>query len=143
MGEWTAVVGAFNANGIVATPNGRTLLVAQSSLGSIFTVDPDTGEAAEVDLGGDSVVSADGLLLDGRILYVVQNALNQIAIVRLRPDLSGGDVIGTITNEAFDVPTTVAEFGSHLYAVNARFGTPTGPNVEYDVVRVDKVPASR
>jgi hypothetical protein len=36
------------------------------------------------------------------------------------------------------IPTTVAEFGNSLYAVNARFDVVPGPLVEYDVVRVDK-----
>jgi len=132
VGDWTSTPG-FNSNGIAATPDGGTLLVAHSTLASIYAVD----------LGGDSVANADGLLLDGPILYVVQNALNRIAAVRLRPDLSRGEVIGTITSTEFDVPTTVAVFGAHLYAVDARFGVIPGHDVEYDVVRVDKVPASR
>ena len=142
VGDWAQVPG-FNANGIVATPDGGTLFVAHSALASIYAVAPESGVATRVDLGGASVAFADGLLLDGRTLYVVQNRLNQIAAVRLQPDLSRGELIGTITSAAFDVPTTVAEFGAHLYAVNARFGVATGPDVEYDVVRVDKVPASR
>lgn len=141
-GDWTQGAG-FNANGIVATPDGRTLFVVNSALGSIFAVDAETGEAAEVDLGGAGVTFGDGLLLDGPNLYVVQNALNQIAVVRILPDSSTGEVVGTITSPDFDIPTTVAEFGSHLFAVNARFNGPTGPDVEYDVVRVEKGPASR
>lgn len=142
VGDWTSTPG-FNSNGIAATPDGGTLLVAHSTLASIYAVAPESGVATRVDLGGDSVANADGLLLDGPILYVVQNALNRIAAVRLRPDLSRGEVIGTITSTEFDVPTTVAEFGAHLYAVEARFGVIPGHDVEYDVVRVDKVPASR
>jgi len=34
-------------------------------------VDPDTGEASAIDLGGDAVPNGDGLLLRGHTLYVV------------------------------------------------------------------------
>jgi hypothetical protein len=38
----------------------------------------------------------------------------------------------------FRIPTTIAEFGDALYAVNARFDVPPTPDTEYDVVRVSK-----
>ena len=38
----------------------------------------------------------------------------------------------------FDVPTTIDDHGSRLYAVNARFGTPPTPTTRYDVVQVAK-----
>ena len=37
----------------------------------------------EVDLGGATLANGDGLLLAGRVLFVVQNRLNQIAVVQL------------------------------------------------------------
>ena len=52
-------------------------------------LDPATGEATEVDLGGASLTNGDGILLDGRTLYVVRNRLNQIAVVEL--DETGGE----------------------------------------------------
>ena len=137
-GDWVQVAG-FNANGIDATPDGMTLIVVHSSLGNLYTVDPLTGEATQIDLGGDGAVgSGDGILLAGKTLYVVRNFLNEIAVVELNADLSSGSVVETLTDPAFDIPTTVAEHGSALYAVNARFSTPPGPAVEYDVVRVAK-----
>ena len=60
--------------------------------------------ATLIDLGGASVSPGDGLLLQGRTLYVVRNRLNQIAVVELAPDLSRGEVVGTITDPNFDVP---------------------------------------
>jgi hypothetical protein len=74
--------------------------------------------------------------LAGRTLYVVQNRLNKIAVVQLEPGLQRGRVTREITDSDFDVPTTIAAFGKWLYAVNARFGTPPGPDVRYDVVQV-------
>jgi hypothetical protein len=130
--------GQFNANGIEATANGRHLILVNSFFGSLYRVDPHTGAANQIDLGNGAVPSGDGLLRDGQTLYVVQNFLNQIAVVRLAPDLSRGTVIDTITDPAFRIPTTADDFGNTLYAVNARFDTPPGPNVEYEVVAVPK-----
>lgn len=137
-GDWVQVPNAFNANGIAATPDGKDLIVVNSTVGALFRVNPDTGEARRIDLGGATVTNGDGLWLDGKTLYVVRNFLNQIAVVELDHDLSIGQVTGVITNPAFRIPTTVAEFGNALYAVNARFNTPPGPDVEYEVVRTPK-----
>jgi hypothetical protein len=136
--EFGFVPGEFNANGIEATPNGKSLIVVNSTLGTLYRVDPDTGEAAEINLGGESVTSGDGILLQGKSLYVLRNQLNQIAVIRLSPDLSSGTLIDTITDDNFDVPTTLALFGSRLYAVNARFGTPPTPTTEYSIVQVER-----
>jgi len=130
------VAGAFNLNGIVATADGGTLITVNSTAGALFTVDPVTGDVAEVDLGGASVASGDGLLLQGRTLYVVRNQLNLVAVVELAPGLEEGTVVGELVSDAFDVPTTIARFGGDLYAVNARFGTPVTPETEYWVTRV-------
>src|SRR6266508_3715292 len=134
-GEWQQVPG-FNANGIEATPNGNELIIVNSTTGALYRVEPLTGVATLIDLGGASVSAGDGLLLRGHTLYVVRNQLNQIAVITLAPDLSSGDVVATITNPDFDVPTTIAAFGNALYAVNARFSTPPTPSTPYSIVRV-------
>ena len=100
--------------------------------------DPATGVAREIDLSGASLSNGDGLRLQGNTLYVVRNQLNEIAVVELARNLLSGEVTRTITNPAFDVPTTIALFGSSLYAVNARFGTTPTPTTEYDAVRVSR-----
>ena len=131
------VLGAgFNLNGIDATPSGRTLFAVQSATGKLFTIDPKTGATKLIDLGGTTLPNGDGILLHGRTLYVVQNQLNKIAVVKLNHSLTRGVVTRTITDSDFDVPTTIAKFGKWLYAVNARFGTASGPDATYQVVQV-------
>ena len=137
-GDYQFTPGAFNANGIAATPNGKTLIIVNSTEGALYKVDPTTGVATRIDLGTVGVPSGDGLLLQGKTLYVVQNVLNQIAVVELSADLSSGTITETITDADFRVPTTVARFGNALYAVNARFGTLPTPDTEYEVVRVSR-----
>ena len=131
--------GVFRLNGIEATPNGNTLILVDSTAGALYTVDAASGEASPIDLGGATVTAGDGIVLHGRTLYVVRNAANRVAVVRLAPDLSSGVVVGEIAGE-FDVPTTAARFGSSLYVVNARFGT-TDPDPlpdPYWITRVDR-----
>lgn len=137
-GDFVFVPGAFNANGIDAPANGKVLVIVHSSRGELYTVNPQTGVADLIDLNGGSVPNGDGILLQGKTLYVVQNRLNQIAVVELDPRLNEGTITRLITDPAFRVPTTVAQFGTWLYAVNARFGTPPTPDTEYEVVKVNK-----
>ena len=132
-GAWTQVAG-FNANGIVADPSGRRLLVVNSTTGGLYSVDPTTGATELID--APAVIAGDGLLLRGRTLYVVQNRLNQIAVIELDPRWESGELLDVITDADFDVPTTIARFGNALYAVNGRFTTPATPTTHYQVVRV-------
>jgi sugar lactone lactonase YvrE len=128
----------FNLNGIDASPDGKTLIAVQTNTGKLFRIDPNTGATRLVDLGGATLTNGDGLLLQGRSLYVVQNVDNRIAVVALRPGFASGTVVGAITSPGFDVPTTVARFGGRLYAVNARFSTPPTPTTTYSVVQVHR-----
>lgn len=136
-GDWQQVAG-FNANGIEATANGKDLIIVNSTLGALFRVDPETGVASRIDLGGASVSNGDGILLQGKTLYVVRNRLNQIAVINLSSNLQSGKVVDVITSSNFDVPTTVAAFGNRLYAVNARFGTPNTPATTYNIVQLQR-----
>jgi len=136
-GDWVQQQG-FNANGIAETPDRQALLVIQSATATLFRVDPATGEATVVDLGGFPVTAGDGLLVVGNTLYVVQNQLNTVAVIRLAADGTSGTLVDQLTDPAFDVPTTVARFGNSLFLPNARFGTPPTPDTEYDVVRIDR-----
>jgi sugar lactone lactonase YvrE len=141
-GEWQQVEQRFNANGISTTPTGDALLVVNSTTGRLYRVDPATGAATEVDLGGASLTMGDGMLRHGRTLYVVRNQINQVAVLRLSPTGLTARLVRTITAQdlpagaSFDVPTTVARFGSHLYLPNARFSTPPTPTTDYWVTKV-------
>jgi hypothetical protein len=133
----------INLNGIDATPDGRWLVAAHSSLGVLYRIDPGTGVATTIDLRGASVPSGDGILLQGRTLYVVQNFINQVAVVELDPGFTSGAVVDTIVSDGFRIPTTVARAGNRLYLVNARFDVAFPPgfggepaSIDYDVVMV-------
>ena len=126
--------GAVNLNGIQATANGKTLIVAHSANGQLYTVDPRTGASATID--GVSVPSVDGIVLEGRRLWAVQNT-NQVSRIRLRPNLASGVVEKVITSDLFQVPATAARFGSRLAVVNAKFDTGIPPTADqYEIVLV-------
>jgi sugar lactone lactonase YvrE len=129
--------GPFNMNGIAATRNGKTLLVAHTGDGTVYTVDPKTGASAAI--AGVDVPNVDGILLEAGRLWAVQNFSNQVTELKLSHDLTSATVERVITDQAFEVPTTVARFGDRLAVVNAKFDTgfpPTAPS--YDVVVVDR-----
>jgi sugar lactone lactonase YvrE len=127
-----------NSNGITASPDGEALMVVQSNKGLLFRVDPATGVATQVDLGGETLVNGDGLLLRGRTMYVVQNRDNVVAVLRLNARGTAGTVLRRVTDPSFDVPTTVAAFGDRLYLPNARFTTPPEPTTPYNVVSIPR-----
>jgi sugar lactone lactonase YvrE len=126
----------LNANGIAPTPDGRGLLVVSSNTGKLYKIGFD-GVSREVALDY-TLTNGDGLLLSGRTLYVVQNRLNTVAVLRLDRHATSGALQTTVTDPRFDVPTTVASLGGRLYLPNARFTTTPTPTTEYQIVSVPR-----
>ena len=134
-GPAAEISGAFNLNGIRATPNGSTLIVSHSSNGELYTVDPASGASATIE--GVNVPNVDGILLEAGRVWAVQCFSDQVSRIRLTADLKAGVIEETITHELFQVPSTAARFGSRLAVVNAKFDTGFPPTAaEYEVVIV-------
>jgi sugar lactone lactonase YvrE len=129
------LTGGFNMNGIAASPDGSTLIVAHSANGTLYTVDPTTGASASI--AGAEVPNVDGILFEGSRLWAVRNNDNRIVELRLSGDLSSATIVRTITDDAFEVPTTVARWGNRLATVNAKFDTGFPPTAAtFEVVEV-------
>jgi hypothetical protein len=138
-GDGVAQTGGPNLNGIVAKSG--VLIVAQSSTGDLFRVDPDTGSAEKIDLGEDVTLgSVDGLELQGRTLYAVRNS-NVVTVVRLKSKLATGVVLGDISGE-LDTPSTATVAAGRLWVVNPRFNTPPTPDKEYWITQLPLRPNS-
>jgi hypothetical protein len=137
-GDYAHVPGELNLNGIDATRSGNALVAVQTFNGRLYRINPGTGVARLISLGGESVPNGDGILLDGRRLYVVQNRLNLVAVISLRPGLLSGRVLTRLGHPEFSVPTTIDDLGKRLYAVNARFGIPNPDTAAYQVVQLRK-----
>jgi hypothetical protein len=124
------------SNGIAATANGKYLILVHMSEGQLYRVDTSDFVLEPIQVsggdfaGGGAVCGGDGLLLDGRTLYVVQFPLHRVAVVELSPGLLSGVVTRYITepfasNPALQLPTTIARFGNALYAVTYGDAPPT------------------
>lgn len=117
--EYTA---GFNANGIVASADGRYLVIIQSSTGELFRVEIATKEVEQIELPtGTDLTRGDGLVLRGRALWVVRNMDELIVKVQLAGDLSSGEVLSETTDASFMFPTTAAIANGRLLVVNSQF----------------------
>ena len=119
----------FNLNGIAATADGKYLITVQSNTGKLFRIDAASAEIAEINLGSQALTNGDGILLDGRTLYVVRNQNGLIVKVQLAEDYLSGTVSSSTTNPALAYPTTIAKAGDQLLVVNSQFDK-RGPGLQ-------------
>ncbi|WIV60445.1 hypothetical protein [Amycolatopsis nalaikhensis] len=127
--------GDFFLNDIIATPAGDTLLVAATTPGKVYKINPVTGVSAEI--AGVNAPSVVSLVLEGRRLWAVQLD-DTISRWRLDGGLSHGTADGTITDPLFDQPVSAAKVGGKLAVVNSHIFSgypPTSPT--YEVLVVD------
>jgi sugar lactone lactonase YvrE len=122
----------FNANGIVATPDGKYLVVVQSNTGKLFRINIATKEVTQIDLGGATVTNGDGLVLRGHTLYVIRNSNALIVKVQLSGDFSSGSVISSTGDPSLHFPTTAAIADGRLLVVNSQFDR-RGPGLQPDL----------
>ena len=120
------IYGAY-ANGIVATPNGKTLIIGNSGTGKIFRVDPATGYADEIVVDPPLTGFLDGIVMRGKTLYILTPSFDpgidpeMIQVVELDKDMLTGTNLGFITDPALDGVASGAIFGNSLYVNGARY----------------------
>jgi sugar lactone lactonase YvrE len=111
-----------NLNGIAATADGRTLIVVQMNKGLLFRIDVGSRQVTPIDTGGEALHTADGLVLDGRTLYVVRQGEEEIVTIELSEDLSKARVLNRFRDPAaLAWPATAALVGDELVVVNTQF----------------------
>jgi len=131
------LIDAF-ANGIVATPDGKTLIIGHSGSSKIFKVNPTTGHADEIIVDPPLLGLLDGSFLDGIVLYDgvlfilspgETAAGDLVQVVVLDEDMLTGSLVGTISDPSMDGVASGAMHGDSLYVNNARYsdypGCPT------------------
>lgn len=130
----------FNLNGIVAAPTGGYLLTVQGNTGTLWRIDTATKEVSEVDLGGASLPSGDGLLFTGDgSLWVARNSASTLVRLAVAPDGRSATVTDELVNEELLFPTTLAEADGDLLVVNGqlnRRGGDPAPVLPFTVARV-------
>lgn len=127
-------VDGFNANGIVASADGLTLIVVAANTGALYKVDVESKEVSAIDLAGETVSGGDGMVLDGQTLYVVQNGPDQVSVITLSDDFSSGTVERVLDDERLTQSATAALVGSDLLITNAQFSAMQGePSLPFTV----------
>jgi len=73
------MVPGFNANGLVGKFDGEQLVIVNIASGVLYRVDTASGEASALVIDGaeDLFADGDGLYLNGRTLYIIQNFSRQ------------------------------------------------------------------
>ena len=149
-GDFVYTAGQFNANGIEKAKGGKTLILISSHDGALYTADAATGATKRVAVTGldGELKNGDGIMRKGRKLFVVENrdgpaegvteGTGEVSTVKLRQDLTAGEIVRETSDAKFDVPTTIARSGGRNYVVNAKFSTPPTPTTPYEVVKVPK-----
>jgi sugar lactone lactonase YvrE len=118
-------------NGIVTTPDGRTLLVGEQGQDLTYRVDIRTATAKPVEVtGANGILSGDGYLLEGHHLYAVYNAGGGRYVTRLAQldsTWSKAEVIAdSAPGAAGSTPTTVARDRGRLLWVNSQLDVAPG-----------------
>ena len=128
----------FDLGGIVSTADHRFLLAAQGTTGQLWRIDLRTRQISEVDLSGARLPNADGIVLRGTTLWVVQNFTRQISKLKLRHHSSSAiveEVLPTPEDRTF---TTAKRVGGRLLVVDSKFGFPPAAAVaENRIVSID------
>ena len=135
----------YNANGLVGDFDGKELVIINITTGVLYLVNTESGAATPVNVQGDEQLFADGdgLYMDGRTLYIMQNFAQKIAVVDLSDDLTQGTFIKNLVSDDFNIPTTITGFGNCIYAINTHFrefraeGADT-TLIQSEVVKVNK-----
>jgi sugar lactone lactonase YvrE len=122
------VPGYIEANGIVATPDGKFVLVVHFSDGILFRVRLADKRVTQVDLDGYRLIAGDGMIItDDRVLYVVRPFGSLVAKFRVNSRYERGRLVSETTDPSFQTPTTAAIAGDRLLVVNSQFGGPGEP----------------
>ena len=129
----------FNLGGIVATPDGRYLLVAQGNEGKLFRVEIATREVTEVEVSGGSLANADGLVLRGHRLTAVRNFSRRLTTLQLSGRWTSARVVQDRATDPERVLTTAEIARGRLLAVDSEFN---GAERPYEVVSL-RLPRGR
>jgi sugar lactone lactonase YvrE len=118
---------AINVNGIVATADGRYLIIGKRNENKLFRVDLKSQEIVPVNMPAGMLNTPDGLFLEGNMLYVAQNLPKSIAVVKLSFDFLQAELERTINHPTFAFPTSVARYKNRLFVVSSQFDTAGSP----------------
>ena len=120
-------------NGIVATPNGKTLIIGHSLLSALYRVNPATGDVVEIEVSPPLTGFLDGLVMHGRTLYIMNPDWELVQVVELDKEMLTGEFVGTMYDSNMSGVASGALFGKSLYVNNAHYDAPVYDDDGYPV----------
>jgi len=127
-------------NGIVATPDGKTLIIGHSNDAMLYRVDLDTYAVDAISVEPPLAGFLDGIAMKGRKLYImtptVPTPVDTIQVVELDKEMLSGTFVDIMTDPDLEDVASGAFFGNSLYVNNARYAEPPGPDTEYWVTKL-------
>jgi len=129
-------------NGIVATPDGQTLIVGNSANAQVYRVDPATGHSDRIIVDPPLEGFLDGIVLHDDVLFILTpdgggEQVDWVQVVALDEDLLTGTRLGVITDPDMDGVASGALFGDSLYVNNARYYDFPMPDNEYWITKLN------
>jgi len=115
------VAGESNGNGIVATADGKSLIIGYWYSGALYRLTLATGEVRKID--APPLPSADGIVRRGNTLYIARSVNNEITTVRLADADTRAEVVAERTYPGADTTTGVAVSGGRLLVTNSQMDT--------------------
>ena len=131
----TVPIPFFGANGIEATKNGNTLIIAGFTTGELYKLDTETNEVTKITLDGP-LPRPDGLILKGQKVYAVLNVpilppatmpptpvppapCGDIAVIELSDHMTSGEIVDHLNNpdDPLVNPATADIFGKYIYVI--------------------------
>jgi len=126
----------FNLGGIVATRDGRALIVAQGNVGALWRIDLRTKAVTPIAHPQSDLVNADGLVLKGNTLLVIRNFSRIITTLKLSDRWTEATLIEETATDQDRVFTTGKLAGNRLYVVDSKFDeTPSQPPYQVVVLK--------
>ncbi|NDZ77638.1 hypothetical protein G3I19_03675 [Streptomyces sp. SID10853] len=115
------VAGQSNGNGIVTTPDGKSLIIGYWYSGALYRLTLATGEIHKI--AAPALAGADGITRQGNTLYVARSVNNEVDVVRLSGDATRADVLSARTFPGADTTTGVAVRQDQLLVTNSQMDT--------------------
>ena len=135
-------------NGIVSTPNGKTLIIGHSNLARLYRLDLASGDLEQIAVDGPLTGFLDGLAMHGDLLYIMTPydfpgppaSIDRIQVVQLDKGYLSGTLVQTITDPVnLDGVASGAIFGDSLYVNNARYASvpfPAPPDAPFWITKL-------
>jgi hypothetical protein len=134
-------------NGIVSTPDGKTLIIGHSNLARLYRVDTASGEVEQIAIDGPLTGFLDGIAMQNKTLYIMTPydfpgppvSIDRIQVVELDKGYLTGSLTETITDpDNLDGVASGAIFGNSLYVNNARYTIdfPPAPDTPFWVTKL-------